>query len=46
MNNRDLAEKIFAYLNEKGAGLGNASIALIEKALDKSLAEHIVVNHN
>lgn len=33
--NRELATKIFDHLVEKGAGIGNVSIMLIESVLDK-----------
>jgi len=33
MNSRELSEKIFNELNLKGAGLGNASIGIIEQIL-------------
>jgi hypothetical protein len=36
MNNREIAQKIFEKLLEKGAGIGNASIPIIEKVLDES----------
>jgi hypothetical protein len=39
MINRELATKIYEYLNKKGAGLGNASILLIEIALDAELKD-------
>lgn len=34
MKNRDIAEKIYEDLNKRGAGLGNASISIIESSLD------------
>lgn len=37
MNNRDLAEEIYKDLNEKGADLGNVSVVIIEKTLNKHL---------
>ena len=36
MDNRDLAEKIYADLNKKGADLGNVSIVFIEKTLNEN----------
>ncbi len=36
MNNREIAQKIYEKLLEKGAGIGNASIPIIEKVLDES----------
>lgn len=35
-SNRELAEKIYNDLNNKGADLGNASIFIIEKSLDEN----------
>ena len=42
MNNRYLAEKIFKELNEKGAGLGNASINIIEKTINNNLKTSVM----
>lgn len=35
MTNREIAEKIYADLNKRGAGLGNASIGIITNSLDE-----------
>jgi hypothetical protein len=38
MNNNDLAWKIYKALNDRGAGIGSASVPIIETVLDKDLA--------
>lgn len=38
MKNKDLAKKIYSDLNKRGAELGNASITIIKKTLDKELS--------
>lgn len=35
-DNRELATAIYEHLNNKGAGLGNISIFMIERVLDDS----------
>jgi len=50
MDNRDLAEKIYSDLNEKGADLSNVSIVFIEKILNdngvKNCSTHNVVDQS
>lgn len=43
MKNREIAEKIYNHLNEKGAGLGNVSVMLIESILNKVLPQANVI---
>lgn len=41
MKSKDLAERVYEDLNEKGGGLGNASIWIIKKTLDNNgVVEH------
>ncbi|MBN2661603.1 MAG: hypothetical protein JXR54_10080 [Tannerellaceae bacterium] len=40
----NLAEKIYADLNKRGADLGNASIGIIEKTLTGQIASHDLQN--
>lgn len=43
MTNRETAIKIYEKLLEKGAGIGNASIPIIEKVLDESIPMQLPV---
>jgi hypothetical protein len=37
LNNKDLAEEIYRYLNIKWAGLGNVAVVFIQEILDKNI---------
>jgi hypothetical protein len=43
MNNKEIAEKIYNRLNEKGAGLGNVSVIFIEGVLNEVLPQANVI---
>ena len=38
-----IAEKIYEDLNKKGAGLGNASIVIIQKSIDEMVVNKTVL---